>query len=118
VAIPGNAALRRLFRGQWIDLVDMGEGRARRPGAVTWLRAIAAASRLAGIKVNQKTYAFPQRSAFYSILTAATPGHLVRRIEEATKQPVRRDHFEWIEEVSKVLPEYDAAAYEAACRKE
>lgn len=124
VAIPANAGLRALFRGAWIDLLDMGEGRARRPGAVTWLRAIAAASRLAGIKANEKTYAFPQRSAFYSILTAATPGHLVRRIEEATKQAERGDHFEWIEriawieEVAKVLPEYDAAAYEAACRKE
>ncbi len=117
VAIPENAALRRLFRGPWIDLVDTGEGRARRPGAITWLRAIAAASQLGGIEVN-KTYAFPQRSAYYSILTAATPGHLVRRIEEATKQAVRRDHLEWIEAVAEVLPEYDAAAYEAACRKE
>jgi hypothetical protein len=112
VAVPENTALRALFRGAWIDLVDTAEGGVRRPGATTWLRAIAAAAQLAG------TDAFPPRSALYTILTALTPGHLVRRIEVATKQPLRRDHFEWIEEVAKVLPEYDVAAYEAACRRE
>ena len=117
VAVPSNAALRALFRGEWIDLVETGIGRRRRPGAWTWLGAIAAACHLAGIKVNNN-YAFPQRSALFTILTATTPGHLVRTIEAATKRAIGRDELEWIKKVATVLPEYDAAVYAAACGKE
>lgn len=117
VAVPGNAPLRALFRGAWIDLVDTDKGPTRRPGARTWLRAIAAASQLAGLRA-EGSEVFPPRDALHTVLSATTPGHIVRRIESVTKQPIRKTHMEWIKEVAQVLPGYDAAVYDAACGKE
>lgn len=63
--VPGVPAIRDLIGAEWVKLED---GRK-------WIEKIGAASLLAG------DTAYPERSNLYQILTALTPGHILRRIE-------------------------------------
>jgi hypothetical protein len=109
VGVPPNPVLRQLFGGEWIDLVPTTSAGRRRPGAREWLDGLAAAAMLAG-----ETDAFPERSALFSILSAETPGHLVRRIEQSQRRFVSDREMRLIERVSRVLAGWSAELYEAA----
>lgn len=63
--VPAVPAVRDLIGHDWVGLTE----------APIWLQKIGAASLLA-----QDT-AYPERSNLYQILTALTPGHVLRRIE-------------------------------------
>jgi hypothetical protein len=75
-------------RSDWLG-IEEGE---------TWLNAIGAAARLTG------SAQYPESSNLYDILTAPTPGHILRRIEMksegANAQPY---HFALIERIKEVL---------------
>jgi hypothetical protein len=62
---PGIPAIRDLVGWEWVGLT----------AAPIWLEKIGAASLLAN------DTAYPERSNLYQILTAPTPGHILRRIE-------------------------------------
>lgn len=85
--VPRVPALRDLVGSEWVSL-DRAE---------VWLRAIGAASLLA------QATGLPERSNLYQILSAPTPGHVLRRIEQtsqsgrATYQQVK--HLETLKEV-------------------
>jgi len=64
--VPRVPALRDLVGSEWVSL-DRAE---------EWLRAIGAASLLA------QATGLPARSNLYQILSAPTPGHILRRIEQ------------------------------------
>ncbi len=63
--VPAVPSIRDLIGSNWVDLT----------AAPIWLEKIGAASLLANAT------AYPDRSNLYQILTAATPGHILRRIE-------------------------------------
>ncbi len=63
--VPAVPAVRDLVGGDWVGLT----------AAPIWLEKIGAASLLANAT------AYPDRSNLYQILTALTPGHVLRRIE-------------------------------------
>ncbi len=85
--VPRVPALRDLVGSEWVSL-DQAE---------KWLKAIGAASLLA------QATALPERSNLYQILSAPTPGHVIRRIEHsseggtATYQQIQ--HLETLKEV-------------------
>jgi len=85
--VPPIPAVRELVGQEWI-LLDQ---------AYKWLSAIGAASLLASTK------AFPDRSSIYQILTANTPGHILRRIEQAGESGASAWHIRLIEQVKEVL---------------
>lgn len=64
--VPRVPALRDLVGSEWVSL-DRAE---------KWLKAIGAASLLA------QATGLPERSNLYQILSAPTPGHILRRIEQ------------------------------------
>lgn len=72
-AVP---AVRDLIGNDWVGLTE----------APRWLEKIGAASLLA------HDTAYPVRSNLYQILTAPTPGHVLRRIEIQQKQGVSTHH--------------------------
>lgn len=63
--VPSVPSIRALIGSEWVGLAE----------ARTWVEKIGAASLLAGAT------AYPERSNLYQILTAPTPGHILRRIE-------------------------------------
>lgn len=67
--VPGVPALRDLVGKEWVSL-DQAE---------KWLKAIGAAS-----LISQAT-GLAERSNLYQILSAPTPGHLLRRIEQQSE---------------------------------
>jgi hypothetical protein len=82
--VPPVPAVRSLTGGDWVSIGD-----ARR-----WLRAIGAASLLAG------DAAFSERSDLYQVLAADPPERLVRRLEEKLKENRKAltvEHFRNIE---------------------
>ncbi|MCL4423880.1 MAG: hypothetical protein M1553_00155 [Firmicutes bacterium] len=85
--VPPVPAVRELVGCEWLGL-----DKAQR-----WIRAIAAAARVA--------YAadYPERSNLYQILSSPTPGHVLRRIEMKSESgyvsPVYFSHLEAIKEV-------------------
>jgi hypothetical protein len=85
--VPPLPALRDLVGTEWI-LLDK---------APLWLSAIGAAALLA------PATAYPERSNIYGILTARTPGHILRRIEQAGEGHVGVRHLNLIEKVKEVL---------------
>jgi len=64
--VPPVPSVRELIGSNWISISD----------AEKWFRAIGAASIIAGWT------AYPERSNLYSVLSAPTPGHILRRIEQ------------------------------------
>ena len=66
--VPPVPSIRGLVGSSWISISD----------AEKWFRAIGSASIIAGWT------AYPERSNLYSVLSAPTPGHILRRIEEKT----------------------------------
>ena len=67
--VPAVPAVRKLVGGEWVGLTD----------APIWLRRIGAASLLASAT------AYPESSNLYQIISAPTPGHILRRIEQKQK---------------------------------
>ena len=63
--VPPVPSIRALIGSEWVGLAE----------ARTWVEKIGAASLLAGVTT------YPERSNLYQILTAPTPGHILRRIE-------------------------------------
>ncbi len=74
--VPAVAAVRDLVGSEWVGLAE----------APVWLEKIGAASLLAN------DTAYPERSNLYQILTALTPGHVLRRIEMKQKQGASTYH--------------------------
>jgi hypothetical protein len=73
---------------EWLDLDE----------AELWLRAIGAAARLTGAT------SYPASSNLFAILTAASPGHILRRIEtQGGAVLAQPSHFALIEQVKEVL---------------
>lgn len=86
--VPPVPSVRNLIGSNWVSIED----------AQKWLRAIGAASILAGAT------SYPERSNLFSILSAPTPGHILRRIEEkAESKQASSFHINHIEMVKEVL---------------
>jgi hypothetical protein len=86
--VPPVPALRELIGCEWLGLDE----------AYKWVSAIAAAGRLA--------YAadYPERSNLYQILSSATPGHILRRIETQSKGGyVPLAYYSYLEDIKEVL---------------
>lgn len=85
--VPRVPALRGLVGSEWVSL-DRAE---------SWLKAIGAASLL-----SQAT-GLPERSNLYQILSAPTPGHILRRIEQNSESGLvnyqQLEHLETLKEV-------------------
>ncbi|OGF68312.1 MAG: hypothetical protein A2Y62_11480 [Candidatus Fischerbacteria bacterium RBG_13_37_8] len=84
--VPPVPAIRKLIGHEWIALSE----------AMVWLKAIGAASLLA----NDTGY--PERSNLFSILSAQSPGHILKRLEEKHKH-AKPDHINYIEIIKEVL---------------
>ncbi|MGQ9570546.1 MAG: hypothetical protein ACUVUQ_06855 [Thermodesulfovibrionales bacterium] len=83
-------AVRELIGYEWIPLSE----------AMAWFKAIGATSLLA----NDTGY--PERSNLFSILSAQTPGHILRRLEEKLSEQNRQImpyHINYLETVREVL---------------
>lgn len=88
VLVPRVPALRKLVGSEWISL-DRAE---------QWLRAIGAASLLA------HATGLPERSNLYQILSAPTPGHILRRIEQNSESGSGNyQHVQLLEVLKEVL---------------
>lgn len=85
--VPPAPALRELVGQEWISLDQ----------AIRWLSAIGASALLAPYT------AYPERSNMYQILTADTPGHILRRIEQTGEGNVSLRQIRLIEQVKEVL---------------
>ena len=85
--VPPVPALRELVGLEWIMLDQ----------APVWLSAIGAAALLAS------DTAYPERSNIYQILTASTPGHILRRIEQKSGGSVSSRQIKLINQVKEVL---------------
>ncbi len=86
--VPRVPALRDLVGSEWVSL-DQAE---------KWLKAIGAASLLA------QATALPERSNLYQILTAPTPGHILRRIEQSSESGiVNYQQLQYLETLKEVL---------------
>lgn len=86
--VPPVPSVRNLIGSNWVSIED----------AQKWLRAIGAASILAGAT------SYPERSNLFAILSAPTPGHILRRIEEkAESKQASSFHINHIEMVKEVL---------------
>jgi hypothetical protein len=86
--VPPVPSIRNLTGSNWISIQE----------AEKWFRAIGAASILAGAT------SYPERSNLFSILSAPTPGHILRRIEEkAESKQASSYHINYIEMVKEVL---------------
>jgi len=85
--VPPVPAVRDLIGAEWVTLDK----------AHTWVSAIGAAALLASHR------AFPERSNLYQILTASTPGHILRRVEQAGSGGVSLQQIKLIEQVKEVL---------------
>ncbi|MBN1874656.1 MAG: hypothetical protein JXA33_10535 [Anaerolineae bacterium] len=86
--VPRAPALRDLVGSEWISL-DRAE---------VWLKAIGAASLLA------QATGLPERSNLYQILSAPTPGHILRRIEQNSESgAVNYQQLECLETLQEVL---------------
>jgi hypothetical protein len=86
--VPPVSAVRSLIGNDWVSI---GDGKR-------WLRAIGAASLLAG------DTGFSERSALYRVLAEDPPERLARRIDENKRSDGRRidlsaNHVHWIETV-------------------
>jgi hypothetical protein len=86
--VPRLPALRALVGSEWISL-DRAE---------KWLRAIRAASLLA------QATGLPERSNLYQILSAPTPGHILRRIEQSNETgTLNYQQLQYLEILKEVL---------------
>ncbi|MDY7078242.1 MAG: hypothetical protein SXV54_15105 [Chloroflexota bacterium] len=86
--VPRVPALRDLVDSEWVGL-DRAEA---------WLKAIGAASLLA------QATGLPERSNLYQILSAPTPGHILRRIEQTSESGmVNYRQLEYLETLKEVL---------------
>lgn len=85
--VPPVPAVRELIGLEWIPLDQ----------AHTWLSAIGAASLLASAT------AYPERSNIYQILSANTPGHILRRVEQKNEGGASWWHINLIDQVKEVL---------------
>jgi len=86
--VPPVPSVRELIGSNWISLSD----------AEKWFRAIGAASIISGWT------AYPERSNIYSVLSAPTPGHILRRIEEKSDSgQVTYSQINYIEIIKEVL---------------
>ncbi len=85
--VPKVPALRDLVGNEWVSL-DQAE---------KWLKAIGAASLIA------QATGLPERSNLYQILSAPTPGHILRRIEQQSESGAASykhiQHLEILKEV-------------------
>lgn len=86
--VPAVPAVRDLVGSDWVGLDD----------APRWLEKIGAASLLAG------DTAYPKRSNLYQILSAPTPGHVLRRIELEQKQRTSIRHAKLILKALQEVP--------------
>jgi len=86
--VPAVPAVRDLVGSDWVGLT----------AAPVWLEKIGAASLLAN------DTAYPERSNLYQILTAMTPGHVLRRIEMKQKQGARTYHPQLILKALQEVP--------------
>jgi len=86
--VPRVPALRALVGSDWITL-DRAE---------KWLKAISAASLLA------QATGLPERSSLYQILSAPTPGHILRRIEQSNETgTLNYQQLQYLEILKEVL---------------
>lgn len=88
VRVPPIPALRELVGCEWLGLYK----------AHQWVRAIAAAARIA--------YAadYPERSNLYQILNSPTPGHILRRMEIKSESGyISPVYFSYLEDIKEVL---------------
>ncbi|MCL6543067.1 MAG: hypothetical protein K6T87_21150 [Roseiflexus sp.] len=86
--VPRVPALRALVGSEWITL-DRAE---------KWLKAIGAASLLA------QATGLPERSNLYQILSAPTPGHILRRIEQSNETgTLNYQQLQYLEILKEVL---------------
>jgi len=86
--VPRVPALRDLVGSEWVSL-DQAE---------KWLKAIGAASLLA------EATGLPERSNLYQILSAPTPGHVLRRIEQNSESgAVNYQQLQYLETLKEVL---------------
>jgi len=86
--VPKVPALRDLVGSEWVSL-DTAE---------KWLKAIGAASLIA------QATGLPERSNLYQILSAPTPGHILRRIEEQSDSGAASyKHIKHLETLKEVL---------------
>ncbi len=87
--VPPIPSIRALIGSEWVGLSE----------ARTWVEKIGAASLLAGAAL------YPERSNLYQILTAPTPGHILRRIEmQSDSGYVSGDQVRLIEKATQSLP--------------
>ncbi len=87
--VPPVPSIRALIGSEWVGLTE----------ARIWVEKIGAASRLAGAT------SYPVRSNLYQILTAPTPGHILRRIEmQSDSGYVSGDQVRLIEKATQSLP--------------
>lgn len=88
--VPPVPSLRALIGSEWVGLHE----------ARTWVEKIGAASLLASAT------SYPDRSNLYQILTAPTPGHILRRIEmQSNTGFVSGDQIHLIEMVTQSPPQ-------------
>ena len=86
--VPRVPALRDLVGSEWVSL-DRAE---------QWLKAIGAASLLA------QATGLPERSNLYQILSAPTPGHILRRIEQNQESgSANYQQIQYLETLKEVL---------------
>jgi hypothetical protein len=86
--VPPVPSVRSLIGANWVSIEE----------AEKWFRAIGAAGRLAGATC------YRERSNLFSILSAPTPGHILRRIEErAESGKASFFHINYLEMVKEVL---------------
>jgi len=86
--VPPVPSVRSLIGTNWVSIEE----------AEKWLRAIGAA----GILTGATNY--PERSNLFSILSAPTPGHILRRIEEkAESKQASYYHINYLEMLKEVL---------------
>jgi hypothetical protein len=86
--VPPVSGIRKLIGDNWVSL-DKAE---------KWFKAIGAASILAFAT------AYPERSNLYNILSAPTPGHILKRIEEKSDSgQANYYHIGYLEMIREVL---------------
>jgi hypothetical protein len=86
--VPKAPALRDLVGDEWVSL-DQAE---------KWLKAIGAASLIA------QATGLPERSNLYQILSAPTPGHILRRIEQQSESGAASyKHIRHLETLKEVM---------------
>ncbi len=86
--VPPVPSIRDLIGSNWISISD----------ADKWFKAIGAASIIA------RWTAYPERSNIYSVLSASTPGHILRRIEEKSNSGLADySQINYIEMIKEIL---------------